>query len=179
MTAIAVALDKDQIILGSDSQVTIGAWMKTDSGSKIKQLANNIWLAEAGSCKRLQYAEEVITSLAAQQEASKFSTPLSIRIATKLADRYMSEADDDDEKSLRMELILVCDNAAWFIANDASVIPIKHYLAAGTGGSTMMGTLFVLYGKVLLQVAVEQAVRAAIQHSPECGGEAYTISIPR
>ncbi len=179
MTAIAVALDKDSIILGTDSSVAYGDWIEMDYGPKIYQPAENIWLAEAGWTQRIQVAERIAVELAEQGRAGHSITPFPRRLTDKLAEKFIKPEDEESDQTLQMEIILIYEAAAYFISKDACLIPIKTYIAAGAGGPTCMGALQVLYGQVPLQEAVRRAISAAIAHSPGCGGTPHTILVPR
>lgn len=164
MTAIAVAQDDDQIVMGSDGGATMGEVMTWNHGSKLAYIEGAI-VGMGGSYRIGQVIEGVLRDKPDLLTCSD----------TTMADAILDALDDakgvSDEDG--WSLLIAYDGTCRFVASDGSVLPIQDYFAIGTGMEFAMGALHALRGRAPIDEAVRSAIQAAIDHAPDCDGEVH------
>ena len=84
-----------------------------------------------------------------------------------------------DEKASSGAFMVATEGGLFEITPPGSVCVVRHYTAIGMGESIALGSLYSLRGWRDLSTVDEAvvAVKAAIYHHPDCGGEVEHLSV--
>ena len=178
MTIIAAFEDRDKYWIASDS---IGSAYdcKQDYGSKLIRKNNYI----VGFSASYRIADLIRETEVLPKQVKTINDIRDFRdlLQQTVIDSGGSDKPNGDSNILihPVSILIISEIGIHEIQEDyALLIPKSKYSAVGSGWAYAMGSLYTskkqkLDGKIAVQVAV----RAAMQHEPSCGGNIYTASI--
>jgi ATP-dependent protease HslVU (ClpYQ) peptidase subunit len=162
---VAVRSSEDGVIcLGSDSLVTSGVHSWSLPDGKWIELPCGIWVGSAGSVRTTALIESLVDpthDVRGLVEAVKRAL---------VADGWTPDQSPGTPNGFDLELLLVSLNEGiHHVADDLSRIPCEDVGVAGSGRAYALGALSALTSSRPSQYRVSEALRAAVEHDPNCG----------
>lgn len=178
MSVVVAMKSKNGVILGADSQITMGGVSKTsmcNSNYKIwhpNEYAN-IVIGSVGSVRELNIiksTKDLIEEVRYIKKDIDFDYIVNDLVSKMRKTVIDKKAVEDDKKAFRFNnnYIIAIDDKLYQIQNDCSVIEIDSYTAIGSGSNEALACLHNNNGDV--QESVVNAVKSAIKNDIYVGG---------